>query len=94
MFIGPDAQSDCCCQGKAEVQILNFEITSSEFQMPSQTAPTCTESFGSFLTYYINSMEKNCLPDQKHIKIRVLAGGNNCFGHQTFTVLMLQPLEL
>ena len=31
-------QSDRCCQGKAEVRILNFKTTWSEFQKPSQTA--------------------------------------------------------
>ena len=32
-------QWDCCCQGKAEVRIIDFKTTWSEFQMPSQTAP-------------------------------------------------------
>ena len=32
-------QSDRCRQGEAEVRILNFKNTWSEFQMPSQTAP-------------------------------------------------------
>ena len=32
----PDAKSDCSRQGEAEVLILNFETTWSEFQMPSQ----------------------------------------------------------
>ena len=30
-------QSDRCCQGKAEVRILDFKNTWSEFQKPSQT---------------------------------------------------------
>ena len=32
-------QSDCCHRGEAEVGILDFKTTWSEFQMPSQTAP-------------------------------------------------------
>ena len=32
-------QSDCCCQGEAEVCILDFKTTRSEFQKASQTAP-------------------------------------------------------
>ena len=32
-------QWDCCCQGEAEVRIIDFKTTWSEFQMPSQTAP-------------------------------------------------------
>ena len=35
----PDTKSDCSCRGEAEVRILNFKTTWSEFQMPSQTAP-------------------------------------------------------
>ena len=35
----PDAKSDCSCRGEAEVRIINFKTTWSEFQMPSQTAP-------------------------------------------------------
>ena len=35
----PEAKSDCCRRGEAEVHILNFKTTWSEFQMPSQTAP-------------------------------------------------------
>ena len=31
-------QSDRCLQGEAEVRILDFKTTWSEFQMPSQTA--------------------------------------------------------
>ena len=34
----PEAKSDCSRQGKAEVRILNFKTTWSEFQRPSQTA--------------------------------------------------------
>ena len=34
----PDAQSDCSCRGEAEVRILNFKTTWSEFQKSSQTA--------------------------------------------------------
>ena len=30
-------QSDCCCRGEAEVRILDFKNTWSEFQKPSQT---------------------------------------------------------
>ena len=33
------AQLDYCRQGEAEVRILDFKTTWSEFQMPSQTAP-------------------------------------------------------
>ena len=32
-------QWDCCCRGEAEVRIINFKTTWSEFQIPSQTAP-------------------------------------------------------
>ena len=32
-------QLDRCCRGEAEVRIINFKTTWSEFQMPSQTAP-------------------------------------------------------
>ena len=32
-------QWDCCCRGEAEVRILDFKTTWSEFRMPSQTAP-------------------------------------------------------
>ena len=32
-------QLDRCCQGEAEVRILKFKTTWSEFHMPSQTAP-------------------------------------------------------
>ena len=32
-------QSDRCRRGEAEVRILDFKTTWSEFQMPSQTAP-------------------------------------------------------
>ena len=32
-------QWDCCHRGEAELRILNFKTTWSEFQMPSQTAP-------------------------------------------------------
>ena len=31
-------QSDRCCRGKAELRILNFKTTWSEFQRPCQTA--------------------------------------------------------
>ena len=31
-------QSDCCCGGEAEVRILDFKTTWSEFQRGSQTA--------------------------------------------------------
>ena len=34
----PEAQSDCSCRGEAEVRILNFKTTWSEFQNSSQTA--------------------------------------------------------
>ena len=34
----PDAKSDCFCRGEAEVRILNFKTTWSEFQKASQTA--------------------------------------------------------
>ena len=34
----PDAESDCSWRGEAELRILNFKTTWSEFQMPSQTA--------------------------------------------------------
>ena len=34
----PDAKSDCSRRGEAEVRILNFKTTWSEFQMTSQTA--------------------------------------------------------
>ena len=33
-------QWNCCRRGEAEVRILDFKTTWSEFQMPSQTAPT------------------------------------------------------
>ena len=33
-------QWDCRCGGEAEVRIINFKTSWSEFQMPSQTAPT------------------------------------------------------
>ena len=36
----PDAKSDCSCRGEAEVSILNFKTTWSEFQIPSPTAST------------------------------------------------------
>ena len=32
-------QLDRCCRGKAEVRIIKFKTTWSEFQMPSQTTP-------------------------------------------------------
>ena len=32
----PDAKSDCSRRGEAEVRILNFKTTWSEFQIPSQ----------------------------------------------------------
>ena len=32
-------QSDRYCRGEAEVRIINFKTTWSEFQLPSQTAP-------------------------------------------------------
>ena len=32
-------QLDRCCRGEAEVRIINFKTTWSEFQMPSPTAP-------------------------------------------------------
>ena len=32
-------QLDRCCRGEAEVRILDFKTTWSEFQVPSQTAP-------------------------------------------------------
>ena len=32
-------QLDCCCQGEAEVLILDFKTKWSELQVPSQTAP-------------------------------------------------------
>ena len=32
-------QWDRCCRGEAEVRIINFKTTWSEFQMPSPTAP-------------------------------------------------------
>ena len=32
-------QLDRCCRGEAEVRIINFKTTRSEFQMPSPTAP-------------------------------------------------------
>ena len=32
-------QWDCCCQGEAEVIIIDFKTTWSEFQRPSQTTP-------------------------------------------------------
>ena len=35
----PDTQSEYYCRGEAEVRILNFKTTWSEFHMPSQTAP-------------------------------------------------------
>ena len=35
----PDAKTDCSRRGEAEVRILNFKTSWSEFQMPSQTAP-------------------------------------------------------
>ena len=43
------AQLDCCRQGEAEVRIIKFKTTWSEFQMPSQTAlaeakPRCVYS--------------------------------------------------
>ena len=31
-------QLDRCCRGKAEVRIINFKTTWSEFHLPSQTA--------------------------------------------------------
>ena len=31
-------QSDCYCQGKAEVRVLDFKTTWSEFQKASKTA--------------------------------------------------------
>ena len=34
------SQSDCYRRGEAEVHIINFKTTWSEFQMPSRTAPT------------------------------------------------------
>ena len=34
------AQLDCCRRGKAEVCIIKFKTIWSEFQRPSQTAPT------------------------------------------------------
>ena len=34
----PEAQSDAATQGKAELRILDFKTTWSEFQKPSQTA--------------------------------------------------------
>ena len=34
----PDAQSDGCSRGEAEVRIFNFKTTGPEFQKPSQTA--------------------------------------------------------
>ena len=34
----PDAKSDCSGRGEAEVRILNFKTTWSEFQKASQTA--------------------------------------------------------
>ena len=42
-------QWDCCCRGEAEVRIIDFKTTWSEFQMPSQTAlaeakPRCVYS--------------------------------------------------
>ena len=38
-FRVPDAKSDCSRRGEAEVRILNFKTTWSEFQRPSQTDP-------------------------------------------------------
>ena len=37
-------QSDCCRRGEAEVRILDFKTTWSEFQKPSQTAATRGEA--------------------------------------------------
>ena len=34
----PDAKSDCSCRGEAEVHIINFKTTWSEFQKASPTA--------------------------------------------------------
>ena len=36
----PEAKSDCSRQGEAEVRILDFKTTWSNFQMSSQTATT------------------------------------------------------
>ena len=33
-----DAESDCSCRGEAEVRILNFRTTWTEFRKSSQTA--------------------------------------------------------
>ena len=38
MFRVSDVQLDCCLQGEAEVHILDFKTTWSEFQKASQTA--------------------------------------------------------
>ena len=38
LCIASEAEADCCCQGEAEVHILNFQTTWSEFKKESQTA--------------------------------------------------------
>ena len=39
MFRVPDAKSDCSCQGEAEVRILNFKTTRSEFHHLPRVSP-------------------------------------------------------
>ena len=39
LCMNPPPQLDCCCQGKAEVRVLNFKTTWSEFHHLPRVGP-------------------------------------------------------
>ena len=65
IWVNLTPQLDRLCQGKAEVRILNFETTWSEFQKANQTAtkkPCQTTAMRGKAELQINNLKKHRLP--------------------------------
>ena len=64
-------QSGRCCQGEAEVRILNFKNTWSEFQKPSQTTAKRGEAKLHILDFktILSDFQKPCLTVAKREEV-------------------------
>ena len=77
-------QLDCCCRGEAEVRILDFKTTWSEFQKANQTA---TEQGNAKRI----SNQNVCSPPQSRSQAVVWVSTPRKYPHSGYFCVMLNP---
>ena len=79
-----EVQSDRCCRGEAEVRILDFKTTWSEFQKASQTG---TERGKAELRIY---NPKKTLPPQSRSQAVVCVSTPRMYPHSGYFLVILK----